>query len=751
MATIKLLFFRGLSAAALILATIFSVFHPLSAWIACVLLVLYLLLLIRYRNVWPIALLALLPVLDFSLWTGNLLYNEYDILLLATLAVLFWNKNNRYKEVAAPACAILYRLMLAAYTLSLLRGLWPVFQGYPQSDDIYQNYWNSVRVGKGFFYAWMLWPFLRDELITAPQNTKRMLAIGIVSSLSIFGVLVFWERHVFSALMSGGDRYAVLSTLLDFSSTYRITGWFTEMHVGGEAVDGYLIAQTPLAVYLLTRPLRKWEFLLAALAAALGFYAIIVTFTRTTIASFGISLIMTLVTLALHKRHLLKENGHAAFILLTLALIGFFGLFYGYKLAGYQALLAGFICFAVAVLLGYYAIKQYLLPTIAGIILLFAFSVIVIADSAIESKWHHESLYTSVTNAFMLSAWILSAAIMLGRVLKINSIALQRLQMPAIFMALFLFLVIGLGSTRFSDRFSQVSADFAMRKNHWIQVVSFRDRDDFFSQVIGEGIGTMPKLYYRNNILKRALPTFRVSDNNGKPFFILGSGDFNIMQKVILPSGASYEIKSDIRFKSLNDNLNILVCEKHILYSEHYQPECIINNFRATKIREWQTFRWTVNSNKLGQFGFMDWPTTLLIHNEGANSVDIGSITVTDRNNHQYVRNSNFKKGMQDWFWVADFDHLPWHSKGLFIHIWLEQGWLGLLLFLGLIFFAILRQGLLLAKGNPTAVAFLPVVVALVLEGLTGTMIDAPRICMLVSVVLLSAVQWPETQRKKFI
>jgi hypothetical protein len=43
--------------------------------------------------------------------------------------------------------------------------------------------------------------------------------------------------------------------------------------------------------------------------------------------------------------------------------------------------------------------------------------------------------------------------------------------------------------------------------------------------------------------------------------------------------------------------------------------------------------------------------------------------------------------------------------------------------------------------------AFLPALAAVLLEGLTGTMLDAPRVSTQIYLILFAALQWPEVDR----
>ena len=74
---------------------------------------------------------------------------------------------------------------------------------------------------------------IRDRLQnTHKDRTGRQLALGIAIGLGTASLAALWERLAFT-------------DLLNFSSDYRSTALFWEMHVGGAALDGWLLLTIP--------------------------------------------------------------------------------------------------------------------------------------------------------------------------------------------------------------------------------------------------------------------------------------------------------------------------------------------------------------------------------------------------------------------------------------------------------------------------------------------------------------------------
>ncbi|MES2946922.1 MAG: hypothetical protein V4858_00110 [Pseudomonadota bacterium] len=219
--------------------------------------------------------LALVPAgvafMHFSPWSGWIVFDEFDILLLGTLAAgyarLAWAMRHP-AHTALPALSQALLLMLGGMALlSLSRavmdaGGWDFdwFAGY--TDAL-----NSVRVIKSEVYALLCVPLLHQEVLRGSARAYRRMALGMVMGLSVVVLAVAWERWV-------------SADLLDFSTPYRTVALFWEMHVGGEAIDAYLAMATPFAVWAVVSARRPLVWLGAAMLAVLTAYAVLTTFSR---------------------------------------------------------------------------------------------------------------------------------------------------------------------------------------------------------------------------------------------------------------------------------------------------------------------------------------------------------------------------------------------------------------------------------------------------------------------------------------
>jgi hypothetical protein len=182
-------------------------------------------------------------------------------------------------------------LLTVSYLVALARGAadaggFPLgwFQGYEEPL-------NSLRIAKSFLLVLLLLPSLASLLASRPLLVGRSLAAGVATGLGWVAVAVLWERAGYPGL-------------LDFSTPYRSTALFWEMHVGGAGLDGFLALTVPFAVHAVVHVRSRWRWGLAALLAMSAAYACLTTFSRGVYLAVGFSLMVLAWLLAAPWRRL---------------------------------------------------------------------------------------------------------------------------------------------------------------------------------------------------------------------------------------------------------------------------------------------------------------------------------------------------------------------------------------------------------------------------------------------------------------
>jgi energy-coupling factor transporter transmembrane protein EcfT len=243
---------------------------------------------------WLFVVPASLPFLNFSPWTGWLVFEEFDVLVLGlasgAYARNFWLTAAR-KDLAKAGVrdrswiSLLVTVQLICLgslgALSMCRGF--VDAGGFSFDWFagYEAPMNSLRIAKSLLLSLLLVPVLKKELQRPDSQASRCLGYGMVTGLALVTLSVLWERMA----MPG---------LLEFSVPYRTTALFWEMHVGGAAIDSYLAMATPFAVWALWRARQPSHWAAAALLMLLAAHSCLTTFSRGVYLAVCVSLALLL-------------------------------------------------------------------------------------------------------------------------------------------------------------------------------------------------------------------------------------------------------------------------------------------------------------------------------------------------------------------------------------------------------------------------------------------------------------------------
>jgi hypothetical protein len=250
--------------------------HPL--WPTALLPAVVMLAAVEWRRpgVWLFIVPAGLPWLDFSPWTGWSAFEEFDLLVLATLAggyaSLAWSGSkvggDGHRFASPTYRAIRLLLLFGAFTLIALgigvhdAGGWSFswFQGYTEPL-------NAVRTAKSTLFGLLALPLIQRDLRVSVRRASKRLCSGMTAGLTAVVLAVLWERAAYPGLLNLSERY-------------RTTALFWEMHVGGAAIDAYVALAAPFVAWALWSARSAARWIAAALLALAATYAGLSTFSR---------------------------------------------------------------------------------------------------------------------------------------------------------------------------------------------------------------------------------------------------------------------------------------------------------------------------------------------------------------------------------------------------------------------------------------------------------------------------------------
>ena len=228
-------------------------------------------------------------MLDLTPWTGRLVITELDLVVSVTVALTWWTCFERGQPSVFPRSKQVHHVLLALSTLfSAMVAAHSLMPSLGETDLAYFLPVNAFRGTKGFLLALLLVPCFSWVLRKEPEVSPALFARGMQIGVLGLGVTALWERGLFTAISSGSVRSS-LQSLLDFGGTYRITGMFSGMHTGGEAIDGYLVIALPFTLYTMVKARSYLGRFSALMVVGLGVYTLAVTYTRATYVAFAVS------------------------------------------------------------------------------------------------------------------------------------------------------------------------------------------------------------------------------------------------------------------------------------------------------------------------------------------------------------------------------------------------------------------------------------------------------------------------------
>ena len=698
-----------------------------------------------FPTVWLITVPVLLPVFDLTLWSGRLYINEFDLLVLTTAAAHFLTApaGQQFPKFVGTG-GVMVALLGISLIVSMLIGALPLPSPDANQLGSYLSNYNALRVGKSIIWAMLLMAPLQRSLSQNNVRTASFIVMGISIGLALVGLVVLWERGVLLAIAQSrghfyAARYSILGALLDFTSEYRATALFSEMHTGGEAIDTYLALASPIAAagaLGLRHPALR---LFCVVALCLGVYAVVATFSRGLYFGLGGGMATVFILSAIGRKGQLGSR-HAALRAIAATVIAIAALAEAYSHGGFDALCYGLALGGSCLAAAHRGGGRWRWPAATGFGVSTAVGCYALFHAFQLSRYNVIDPQTALLLGGSCAVGLAAAAALLGgRVIPKE----KRLSAAVAFLSFSVVAVIAIPATvgtRMVERFSTSSADADVRWMHWEEALRLMG-PDWEDYAFGMGLGSFPALYFRRGMGPETRASYRYLADATQTWLELGSGDFNLTQKVPVKPAAKYNLSLRTRAKEPDGRVTVKLCPKLILFSDRYTPDCLEFTFKSEPPGDWVVQGISFDSGSLGKNAPLDWPITLMLHNDsGEHVIDITDIHLTDSLGEAVV-NGNFAAGGDRWILISDFEHLAWHIKNLYLEVFFESGAGGLVVFLFAMsaaltnaIRAVRRQGLIGAGIAGSLVAF-------ALVGLTGSLLDNPRPALLFFILLIWALQ----------
>jgi hypothetical protein len=767
--------------------------HPLSGAVAVVAWLLAAVSCAWRPGAWPTLVPALLPLLALATYSGWMVVEELDLLVLAVAAGGYLRRSTRreWPAGAVPSSdAALRQLLAVAYggalVVSVLLGVrdaggwaWSWWQGVHEPL-------NSVRLGKSFFLALLLAPLWRDGEREGVDTQAARLQLGVMTGLAGAVLVALWERLAFTGL-------------LNFSSDYRTTAWFWEMKVGGAALDGFLALSLPFAVLALMRWCRPSAWAAAAALVLLTAYVALTTFSRVLYVALPLGIVVLIVLEAARQRRLAAASGlgpvsfglvpatawllafgvAAAAIFPTAGWRGLLAMLGASWLAlALQAGLAGMSRRALA--LGLAAAGAASLALVAvflsldkgaywGFAISWCAAAVCVASLRARSPAAPRELEAAALALFAATVvamvlvcghwsegkgWASAAVAALALVtVTVGGAARSALSWPAAprwqgALAACLAIVAGVvgglgGGDYIQQRASTAREDLRARLDHWSTAFSWlRSPSDW---AFGRGVGRYPSSHLYTGGGAAPPGDYRWRQTDRGPAVVLTGGRHEIdwgqilrlSQRVAAP-GAAAVVTLHVRAER-KVGLHLEICQKLLLYHR----ACLFDNVEVEPTGgRWRSLRVELRGERGERVDAMAglWPRTV-IFSVGlltpSGRVEMTALSALDERGRELLSNGDFRVGLARWYATSDHHHMPWHMKSLPLHVAFDQGLVGALLGVLLLATALSRCAWGAVRDHPLAPALVASMAGFAVVGLIDSLLDAPRIAFLFYLLLL--------------
>ena len=748
--------------------------HALAPWGAPALLALWAALVWRWPGAWLLGLPALLPVANLSPWTGALMFDESDLLVLGAAAGgyarLVLASTGATLVSQAPGFSRMVQVALSALTVSTLISLaLGLHRAGPVDLGLYQNYtgWlNPLRVAKSLLLALLLLPLMRIEFMRSQAGAMRLFTTGICCGLALTACGVLWERAAFPGIF-------------DFSRFYRVTAMFWEMHLGGAALDLYLVLAFPFALALLIEARSRSRAWLGAALLALAAYACVATYSRGLYLAIGVAVVVMLaLRLAIPVAAGGPQRGSAlrglVWLLLVLA-----ALLPAFRAQAYAGGLAILVLACTAMPVGTRGAFGHASPPwkCIGLGVCFGIMAVLALGALSASAWHHLLAVGIVLVSGMVFAgapgrganlqallfgWFSVAAIAalggaggaalrdvflavaLVWLLLACNVATRWSLWPATapaqrgFAVVMVLLVevaaLASGESYLTRRFDLADRDFSGRLAHWQAGVEMLQLPSDW--LFGRGIGRFPAEFPLPPRSIEAPGDYRVMAEDGNQFARISGprsiawlgGVFGMSQRITPSPGATYRVSLDARSAGAAE-LFIRICERHLIY----EAGCASGRL-PVPAGDWRRVEVVLDGARLA--GGPWYAPRLAFFSVGAGvaqAIDVDNLALRagDGDGASQLVNGEFDAAGARWFPTGRYYYLPWHVDNVFLETLLGQGMTGML---GVVLVFMLAGKRLLCLAGRAATQDAAIAGALaggVMVGMLGSLQNAPRVMLL--------------------
>ncbi|GGO63749.1 hypothetical protein [Bowmanella pacifica] len=694
--------------------------------------------------VFPLSWLLVVPLVavgvDLTQSSGRFVVNEWDFVLWLTIGIGYLRGTLVFPQFHNQRF-VLGLVMLLVLLLAWSGKFWLLFEFIaepvwhnPYYQDVYGAKLAKTAVWAIFLLPLVLWAMQQREAF------PRWLLTGMLSASIVLLITLLWERGVLNTLVEHGIGYAFINSLLDASSSYRTTGIFSEMHTGGEVIDGVIILLLPFCLWGLVQ--ASHVFKLFSAAALLGLlYITFAGFTRTTYIAVFVSIFL-FVILHLYQRRIgsisIMKTWFSPVLLFTLLCV------LALKLTGsIGGLIIGGTLLGAALVIR--------IPQLNPIsrILLLAFGMGFAIYQLIINHFSHQWISVSPLSVGLLGITALLLPVALVQMAsRLKPVKWGQLVLVFVLLGPSLILLRQMaGGYQIGSRIETVQADLQTRFDHWQNVLDSSKKGPL-TVLWGNGVGSFPRNYLLHNPDSLShTGSFDIRQKEGAGALLLGgSADMSVGQRVSLSSETPLRVTATL-YNPEQARVGVYLCQRNVIFASNTERRCTGTFFDKPDAQDISRFELTLHADEIGPSGLpLHWPLFFHIKNYTEGSVVEVQALQLWQDNIPLLNNSDFKFGSDHWYFYNDFSHLPWHIKNTYLHWFYELGILGSILYAFM--FAVV-----FIKSHRSLPSVFPAIVAgtcgFAMIGVFGTPLDSARVSLLFYLLSFSIMATKNKQDTK--
>ena len=290
------------------------------------------------------------------------------------------------------------------------------------------------------------------------------------------------------------------------------------------------------------------------------------------------------------------------------------------------------------------------------------------------------------------------------------------------------------GNYYMGARFSTAATDLEGRLSHWGDVAALSRTPA--AVLAGNGVGRFVDEYYWHN--RRAeQPSALVLGDDGLTYVRLipprtmrGFEDVVRLSQRIDVGALPLTLHLRVRSSAADGVLQASICDKWLLYPFN----CIHGNVAKLGM-SWQEVSIPLRGQRQLDGRSRIRPSVLMLSSNNTNqsrSIDVADLRLEDATGKSLLKNGSFSSGLNYWYYTSDRHHLPWHAKNLWLHVFFEQGLIGVTLFALLCLFACVALLSRMQRADQSAPMLLATLMAVLAVGLFDSLLDFTRMNVLI-------------------